>query len=412
VERDPQAPQQPPGAGGVHPPAWHRAALPPSPPTYDPQRGYPADQPRHLVAPPPPAAPPPPGGRPGASLLTVLAVALAVALVTSFVVNRLDDGLSDGPLAGGSLDIKALLLKAEPSVVAVLVPPDSITGVGRSGSGIIISEDGLVLTNAHVVGNAAAVRLTLADGRELDAELVGSMPDDDVALVQVVRPSGLVAAELASSDAAEVGDDVVAIGNALGLGGSLSVTSGIISAKGRDVSPPGVALSNLIQTDAAINQGNSGGPLVDARGRVIGINTAVLSQAQNIGFAIPIDQVKPLISQLRAGQGAVRPDMASLGVTSLPVADVSRDELDELGITASRGTVVRDVVPGSPAEGAGLAPGDVIVSVDGQAITEPKQLSELIRSKEAGDVVIVEFEREGRRQRVEALLTRWDDLHD
>ena len=162
------------------------------------------------------------------------------------------------------------------------------------------ASDGLVLTNAHVVENATNLSVTLSDGTKYSATIVGSDATRDIALVQIQGASNLPAATLGSSDALQVGDGVVAIGNALDLDGSLTVTSGIVSAKERSLdNGDGSTLGHLIQTDAAINSGNSGGPLLNMAGEVVGINTAIIQDSQNLGFSISIDSVKPLITSLQ-----------------------------------------------------------------------------------------------------------------
>jgi len=202
-------------------------------------------------------------------------------------------------------DVRSVVEKAQPSVVAIEFNTTT-TSRGRTvqasgaGSGVIISSDGLVLTNAHVVENATNLSVTLSDGTKYSATIVGSDATRDIALVQIQGASNLSAATLGSSDALQVGDGVVAIGNALDLDGSLTVTSGIVSAKERSLdNGDGSTLGHLIQTDAAINSGNSGGPLLNMAGEVVGINTAIIQDSQNLGFSISIDSVKPLITSLQ-----------------------------------------------------------------------------------------------------------------
>ena len=202
-------------------------------------------------------------------------------------------------------DVRSVVEKAEASVVA-LEFNTTATQRGRTvqgsgaGSGVIISSDGLVLTNAHVVENATNMKVTLSDGTKYNATIVGSDATQDIALVQLQGASNLPAATLGSSSALQVGDAVVAIGNALDLDGSLTVTSGIVSAENRSLTnSDNSTLANLIQTDAAINSGNSGGPLLNMDGEVVGINTAIIQDSQNLGFSIAIDSVKPLIASLQ-----------------------------------------------------------------------------------------------------------------
>jgi putative serine protease PepD len=299
-----------------------------------------------------------------------------------------------------AMDIRAVLRKVEPSVVAIETGLVSQNGgiFGRgAGTGVIISDDGLVLTNNHVIEQAGSIKVKLADGRELNADLVGSSPADDVALIKIRDVSGLTAAELGNSSDLEVGDEVVAIGNALDLEGTPTVTRGIVSALNRSIDAGNESLSNLIQTDAAINPGNSGGPLVNAAGQVVGIDTAIVDGSQNIGFAIAIDSIKPLITDLKNGGGDVR-GTAFLGVSSVGVDELDQPTLDQYGITVDSGAVIVQATPGSAAEELGLQEGDVVTSVDGTAITSPDDLGTAIRKHEVGDEIKVEWLRDGESQ--------------
>src|SRR5690606_23084488 len=187
----------------------------------------------------------------------------------------------------------------------------------------------------------------------------------DLAVVQTQGVDDLVPAELGSSDDLRVGDEVIAIGNALNLGGEPTVTRGIVSAKERSLSAEGIDLEDLIQTDAAINPGNSGGPLVNAAGQVVGINTAIVADAQNLGFSIAIDRAGPIIEELKAGNGRVTPDQAFLGVSSIDLAEVTDGMREEFEVDADLddGAFVTEVVPGTAAADAGLETGDVIVEI-------------------------------------------------
>jgi len=296
-----------------------------------------------------------------------------------------------------SLDIHGLLDRAQPSVVTIRTDASSTSGRQAlgAGSGVIISTDGLVLTNAHVISGAAGLKVILFDGTTKTATLVGSLPSDDVALIKIDDPGTLTPAELGTADDLKVGDPVVAIGNALNLGGSPSVTEGIVSAKDRDIQTSEGNLTNLIQTDAAINPGNSGGPLVNASGQVVGINTAIIENSQNIGFAISIDVIKPRIEDLKNGKGTITLNSAFLGVSSQSVQDVAPAVLQKYGVTASEGAFVSEVVVGSSAEDAGLQPGDVITSIDGKSVGSAADVGAAIRAKQAGDAIEIEFEREG-----------------
>jgi serine protease Do len=359
----------------------------------------------------------PGGGRQRGGRGTVLLAALIGALVASVVsVGAMlltdDDAVqqaSTAPLVLDSevLDIGGLLNKAQPSVVSIRTGSSNTQGVfGGAGSGVIISEDGLVLTNAHVIGNSTTAEVTLFDGETRQAVLVGSAPEDDVALMAMVDPPTVIPAELGNSADVRVGDSVVAIGNALDLGGTPSVTLGIVSAKDRVIQAPGgLVLENLIQTDAAINPGNSGGPLLNALGQVVGINTAIISDAQNIGFAIAIDAVKPLIEEIKAGGGTIRADQAFLGVSMVAVEDLLDATREQYGVTADRGVFVTELVPNSGAGRAGVELGDVILEVDGEPVRTPSDVATIIRSKAPGDTITLQVDRAGQVQEIDATLT-------
>ena len=354
-----------------------------------------------------------------AALLGALAGGLVAALVATGITVALDDDTSapvDRPVvtpvttSEGTLDIQAILAKVQPSVVAVETSGSTQEGPFEgAGSGIVLSADGLVLTNAHVIGSVGDITVVLPDGSQHPATLVGSSPDDDLALIQVEDVDDLVPAQLGSSDDLRVGDEVIAIGNALNLGGEPTVTRGIVSAKDRDLTAEGVTLEGLIQTDAAINPGNSGGPLVNAAGQVVGMNTAIVADAQNLGFSIAIDVARPIIENLKAGEGQVTPDQAFLGVSSADLPDVPDDVKANFDIDVDEGAFVTEVVPGSAADEAGLEAGDVIVAIDGDEVTESTQVRERILDKEPGDTVEITIIREGEEQTVEATLTQRGD---
>jgi len=272
---------------------------------------------------------------------------------------------------------------------------------------VIIESDGLVLTNNHVIEGSSDLRVQLSDGTTEDASLVGASPDDDIAVIRIDR-SGLTAAELGSSDELRVGDDVLAIGNALNLGGTPSVTRGIVSATGRRIASGDIALDHLIQTDAAINPGNSGGPLVNAQGEVVGINTAIIRDAQNVGFAIAIDPIRSLIRDLEEGNGAISGDQAFLGVGTVDVdsSQLSDDVREQYSVTADEGAFVQEVDPDRAAGEAGMEVGDVIVSMDGDPITSSDDLGEAMRKHEPGDTVRIVVERDGQRRTLTVTLGR------
>ncbi len=261
-------------------------------------------------------------------------------------------------------------------------------GSSRSlGSGFVINADGLIVTNNHVVERAQAIEVRLADGRVFDAVLVGRDPSTDLALLRVPPVEGLPTVFLGDSDALEVGDWVVAIGNPFGL--DHSVAHGMISAKERVL---GVGqFDDFIQTDALINPGNSGGPLFNMKGEVIGVNTAIISEGQGIGFAVPINLVKELLPNLLQNG---RPERGWLGLT-----------VQETGEGAARGPVVVDVFPGSPAELAGLKAGDRVSAVNGREVRRYQQVLRRIALLQPGSSVKVQITRGGRAFDFEAKLS-------
>jgi serine protease Do len=303
-------------------------------------------------------------------------------------------------------DVQSVLAKVEPGVVNVrtqgfsqneFFQPEPQQG---AGTGMIITPDGDVLTNAHVVAGATNIKVTLTtDNSTHDAVLLGSDPSADVAVIKIQGVSNLKTVTLGRSSATRVGDDVVAIGNALALPGGPTVTHGIVSAVDRTIDAENERLEHLIQTDAAINPGNSGGPLANAAGEVIGMNTAVAGQAQNIGFAIAVDTVRPIAEGLKSGKGVVKAT-AFLGVTT---ATVTSDIQQRMGLSVSKGALVRDVTPGSGADNAGLQSGDVIVKFGNDDISSSDDLSAAVRRHQPGDKVEITWMRGN--QRMTATVT-------
>jgi putative serine protease PepD len=306
--------------------------------------------------------------------------------------------------ADGPLDIQKILDVARPSVVTIQTGGAN-SMFGGAGTGVVISADGLILTNAHVIEGASGdIAVRFNDGTSASAELVGASTDDDIALIRADR-TDLTPAKLGSSDNLLVGDPVVAIGNALNLGGDPSVTSGIVSAKDRTISDGTVNLDNLIQTDAAINPGNSGGPLVNANGEVVGINTAIIAGAQNIGFSIAIDSVQELINTLKAGGGDLTAKTAVLASTmDVTSPELPQEAKDRFGITADSGAVIVALTPDGGAAKAGLQIGDVVVAFDGKPVVGSTDLTRLVRTHKPGDKVPVTVERQGKRQTVTVSL--------
>jgi S1-C subfamily serine protease len=309
--------------------------------------------------------------------------------------------------AGGGMDVQAILEQVEESVVTI---ETSVGGGGDvfegAGTGIVLSADGLVMTNSHVIAGSDGITVRTFDGATFDASLVGSEPDSDLAVIRMNGAGDLVPARLGASDGLVVGEPVIAIGNALNLGGQPSVTTGIVSATNRSIDGPDGELSDLIQTDAAINHGNSGGPLVDARGSVVGMNTAIIEDSQNIGFAIAIDSAKPIIDRIQQGNGSITPDTPRLGVSTVPVGTVSAAVKRRLGIEADEGAFVLEVAPGSGADAAGIREGDVILAIDGEELRGDDRPGDLIRQHAPGDTIEITIEREGEQQTLDAELGR------
>jgi S1-C subfamily serine protease len=255
-----------------------------------------------------------------------------------------------------------------------------------SGSGVIVAPDGLVLTNSHVAGGATALNVTTVDGRSLSARVVGNDPDTDLALVRVDAPVTLPAATLGDSKRLKRGQLVIAIGNPLGF--ESTVTTGVVSALGRSLrASTGRLIDDLIQTDAALNPGNSGGPLVSSRGEVVGINTAVIMGAQGICFAVAANTASFVLGEL-VRHGRVR--RAFIGVSAQQTAIPRRLRL-AAGLEQDSGVVVVAIESGSPAARAGLANGDIIVGLDGEKVTGADDLIRLLTGERIARGVAIEL---------------------
>lgn len=266
---------------------------------------------------------------------------------------------------------------------------------GQASGTIIDGKNGYVLTNAHVVKDVSAMQVKLADGRSFPAKLVGSDPLTEVAVVKLVGARNLPQATLGNSTDLPIGAWVIAIGNPFGF--ENSVTVGVLSAKGRAVGGPNrVALQDLMQTDASINPGNSGGALVDVNGNVVGIPTAVIPQAQGIGFAVPIDVAKQVAERLiRTGK------MPWMGISYM---ELPAKEAERLGVPGGKGAIIVEVARGGPAAQAGLRPKDVILKVNDKSVTSKGDVGKEVRAHDVGTRLTLTVWREGREVRVPVTL--------
>ncbi|MCK8602535.1 DegQ family serine endoprotease [Desulfoferrobacter suflitae] len=262
------------------------------------------------------------------------------------------------------------------------------------GSGVVIDESGLILTNNHVVEKASEIKIKLENDKEYDAKVVGRDPKTDLALIKVEGVKDMPkAARLGNSDAIRVGDWVMAVGNPFGLGHT--VTSGIISAKGRVIGAG--PYDDFLQTDAAINPGNSGGPLYNMKGEVVGINTAIVAQGQGIGFAIPINVAKDLLPQLKAGK-VIR------GWLGIMIQDITPELAKSFDLKEAKGALVADVLGDSPAEKAGLKQGDIIVAMNGKPISDSSSLSRSVAATPPNSKITLQLIRDGKTKDLEVTI--------
>ena len=275
--------------------------------------------------------------------------------------------------------------------------PRSMPRQQGTGSGVIVSEDGYILTNHHVVENADEILVTMSDRRELHAKVVGNDPESDLAVIKVDE-TDLPAITFADSEAIEIGDTVLAVGNPFGLG--QTVTSGMVSALGR--ASLGLAYEDFIQTDAAINPGNSGGALVDVNGRLVGINTAILSRTggfQGIGFAIPANLARNVMQQLATNGKVIR------GYLGVQIGDLAPDQAEFFDLEETdQGALISEVVDDSPADESGLRHNDVIVEFDGRPVTGARQLKLAVGDVRPGSEVEAVIIRDGKRKTLDIAI--------
>lgn len=277
-------------------------------------------------------------------------------------------------------------------------PPEPERRREGLGSGVIVRQDGYILTNHHVIDGAERIKVDLGDNRTLEARVVGSDPPSDLAVLKL-EASGLPVLSLGDSDRTRVGDVVLAIGNPLGVG--QTVTMGIISAKGRQTGLSNGSFEDFLQTDAPINQGNSGGPLVSTNNELVGINSQILSPSGGsigLGFAIPSNMARTVMDQL-INTGKVRRGQLGIVVVKIP-----SEEASKMGIDRGPGVVVYDVQPGSAADRAGIRKGDVITALNGTSINDPNSFRNLIAASPPGSEVTLTIKRGGSEQQVRATL--------
>jgi len=312
-------------------------------------------------------------------------------------------GSAPRPLASEESTIISVVERVRPSVVNIDTVAQVQTAFGvfpqqGAGSGVIVSPDGYILTNNHVVEGAQQIKVTLLSGKTLAARLIGADRFSDLAVLKV-DANRLPGAQLGTSGGLRVGQLAVAIGNPFGLGHT--VTVGVVSALNRSIQVPGLVIENLIQTDAAINPGNSGGALVDSAGAVIGINTAIVPNAQGIGFAIPIDAARAIMEQLIRSGRVVRPYVGVVWG-----GDIDRSIASQYNLPVDHGVLVREVDARGPAAQAGVRPGDIIVAVDGRPVANWNEFIRELFTRRPGDRVRLEIVRDGSRRTVDVTLAQ------
>ncbi len=267
------------------------------------------------------------------------------------------------------------------------------------GSGFIIDKEGYIVTNNHVVEGADKIRVSLYDENEYDAKVVGRDPKTDLALIKIDGAPDLHPLPLGDSDKLEVGDWVLAIGSPFGL--EQTVTAGIVSAKKRVIGAG--PYDNFIQTDASINPGNSGGPLLDLKGEVVGINTAIIASGQGIGFAIPINMARSIVAQLKEKGSVTR------GWLGVAIQNLSPELADYYGLKTHKGVMVTQVFEGDPADKAGIKPKDIIVAVDGHPVSTGRELSSIIANTPVGKKTKITLLRNGKRKTVTVKVAKRED---
>jgi S1-C subfamily serine protease len=306
------------------------------------------------------------------------------------------------PLVSEEATIIKVVERVRPAVVNIdtVAQVQTVFGVfpqQGAGSGVIVSPNGYILTNNHVVENAQQIKVTLLSGKSYAGKIVGTDRFSDLAVIKVDAPESLPAAQLGQASSLRVGQLAVAVGNPFGLGHT--VTVGVVSALNRSIQVPGLVIENLIQTDAAINPGNSGGALADSAGSVIGINTAIVQQAQGIGFAIPIDTARAIMDQLISQGRVTRPFVGIVWG-----GDVDANIARQYNLPVDRGIIVREVETNGPAARGGIRPGDIVISVDGSPVNNWNDFIRQLFTKRPGQRVRIEIVRDGSRRTVNVTL--------
>ena len=302
------------------------------------------------------------------------------------------------------VDVPTIVARVLPAVVSITTrhihrDAEQNQSLSRGlGSGVIVDRRGFIVTNHHVVEEADQIKVTLPDARTFTAKLVGADPVTDLAVIKI-DGTNLPVAILGDSGRVRVGEPVVAIGNPLWIEGGPTVTAGVVSGLDRILEQPGLPmLHHLIQTDAAINQGNSGGPLVNRAGHVIGINTAIIPSAHGIGFAIPTSMVRPVLRDLIAGRPVIRPGLGIVAVSVTPQLAFAND------LKTERGVLVLQVDADGPAAAANIVAGDIIISVEGEVVPNLHAFHLVVWRRRPGDAVDIALERGGERIIVRASL--------
>ena len=338
----------------------------------------------------------------------ILAAALVLAVLAAGVPAMAQDPFSGNPVAKIAKELSPAVVNIDvEAMVTRSVHPfaddpffrqffgDEFKKFSRSvpmkgrGSGFLVSREGRILTNNHVVEGADKISVTMSDGEVYEASVLGKDPTFDLAVLKIDgKGKEFPIIELGDSDKTEVGEWVVAIGNPLGL--EHSVTVGVVSAKNRSIHAANVNFDGFLQTDAAINPGNSGGPLIDLSGRVVGINTAIIPYAQGIGFAIPVNMAKQVMDDL-VKYGSVKRGWLGVYIQSL-----TKEFAEAYGIKEDHGAVISDVLADSPAEEAGLKRGDVVLTINGEKVKDHQQLVNKIRQRMSGEKVSIGIVRQGK----------------